>query len=95
MAIFKIIHTKIKTGISAYFDIEMIEGDINIGDIIVTFDTHHPTKWEIKDIKQNNKLITIEMETGHFGLCWEDQYADTILNVDKNNKRYLECLAKK
>ncbi|MGE5529037.1 MAG: hypothetical protein ACM3X6_07840 [Patescibacteria group bacterium] len=74
MARFKILRTRKISSSEAEFDVDFIEGILKPGDIFTTYDTHHPVKWTILEVKDFEDHDLIKCTTP-LGLCWNDQFA--------------------
>jgi hypothetical protein len=84
MAVFKIIASRRGAEPdSAEFEIELISGDVAIGDEFQCLDTHHPINYRVRAIQNSTANITLSC-AGFYG--YDDYFVGATIDTSKKGR---------
>lgn len=86
MAIFKIISSRRgEKRDSAVFGIQLISGEVIVGDEFCCYDTHHPVDYRVQAVQNSSDGITLLCD-GFYG--FDEFFLGAIIDTAKRGKRF-------
>ncbi len=61
------------------FDVELLDGSLNVGDRFVLHDTHHPCNFDIESIAPHNAGLRLEVRQP---IMWPDAWIGEIASTE-------------
>jgi hypothetical protein len=84
MATFKILNSRRGTAqASAEFEVQPIEGSVEVGDEFRCYDTHHPVDYRVQAVRTTSDTVILSC-AGFFG--FDEQFVGAVIDTAKQGR---------